>query len=71
MKSLMVFEENKSMKKLGERLGFLAAYFVFTTVLYLILILTHRLPAPWDYLHIMGITAIITLIGVAIRRILR
>jgi len=67
----MNFEEDNSVEKFGENIGYIAAYFSFTTILYFVLTLAKKLPASWTYLHIMLITFSIVLVGSAIKRLLK
>jgi|TARA_Y100000310_G_scaffold312853_1_gene360594 hypothetical protein len=67
----MIFEENKTIEKIGEKSGYVFSYFLFTTILFFILILLKKIPESWSYIHVMGITILIALIGVAIKRFLK
>ena len=67
----MDFEKNLQRNKFAEKLGFIFAYFFFTTTLYLILSFFNKIPVSWNYLHVMTITLIITLVGVVIKRFLK
>ncbi|MBU90158.1 hypothetical protein CMO94_01345 [Candidatus Woesearchaeota archaeon] len=67
----MIFEENKTIEKIGEKSGYIFSYFLFTTILFFILILLKKIPESWSYIHVMGITILIALIGVAIKRFLK
>ena len=67
----MIFEENRTIEKLGEKLGYIFSYFLFTTILFLILIFLKKIPESWSYFHVMGITILIAVIGIAIRRFLK
>ncbi len=67
----MIFKKNKSVILFGERIGFLFAYFLFTTVLYFILSFLGKLPASWSYFHIIIITFCIVLLGMVTKRLLR
>lgn len=67
----MIFEHNRSVEKTGEILGYIFSYFLFTTILFLILTLLKKIPESWTHLHVMGITALIALIGIIIKRILK
>lgn len=67
----MIFEENKTIEKLGEKLGYIFSYFLFTTILFLILIFLKKIPESWSYFHVMGITISIAVIGIVIRRFLK
>ena len=67
----MIFEENRTIEKLGEKLGYIFSYFLFTTILFLILILLKKIPESWSYFHVMGITILIATSGIVIRRLLK
>ncbi|MFH1770957.1 MAG: hypothetical protein ABH828_05385 [archaeon] len=67
----MIFDEGKTWMKVGHRLGFLIAYFLFTTILFMIFLLLSKMPEGWNYFHIMGITAVIAIIGAILRRLLK
>jgi len=67
----MIFEQNKSIEKLGEKLGYVFSYFLFTTVLFFILMLVKKIPESWSYIHIMGIVILIALTGTIIKRFLK
>lgn len=67
----MEFDMVKKRSKVGEFSGFVFGFFLFTTILFLILKLLDKLPDTWSYLHIIGITVLITFTGTAIRRTLR
>jgi hypothetical protein len=67
----MEFEGGKAAENIGQKAGFVFAYLVFSTMLFLLLILTHRLPASWTCFHILGVTLLIVLIGITIKRLLR
>ncbi len=67
----MKFEQNKSVEKWGEKVGYLFSYFLFTTFLYFILSFLDKLPPTWSYYHIMAITFCIALGAIIVRRLLR
>jgi len=67
----MIFEQNRSIERLGERLGYLFSYFLFTTILFFILVLLKKIPESWSYLYVMGITILIVLTGIVIKRLLK
>ena len=67
----MNFEENKSVEKYGQKIGYLFAYFLFTTILFFALTFLNKIPESWSYLHLMGITILITISGLTIRRLLK
>ena len=66
----MIFERNNNIERLGEKIGYVFAYFLFTTVLFFILKLLNKIPKFWSYFHIMLIILIIALVGVVIKRFL-
>lgn len=67
----MIFEQNKSITKLGERVGYIFAYFVFTTILFFILGILNKIPVTWSYFHIMAVAFIIALTGIVIKWLLK
>ena len=67
----MLFEQDKSTEKFSEKIGYIFAYFLFTTILFFILKLLNKIPGSWSYYHIIGITLVITLIGIVIKRFLK
>ncbi len=67
----MIFEEDKSSEKLGERIGYIFSYFAFTTILFLIMILLKKIPKNWTYLHMMVIVLAIAFIGALLKRTLK
>ena len=68
---MVVFEQNDAIKKIGYGSGYIFSYFLFTTLLFLMLSLLGKIPSSWNYIHIMAITLTIALIGIAVRRLLR
>jgi hypothetical protein len=66
----MIFEQEKGMEKLGEKAGFIAAYCVFSIVLFIVLSLTKKLGSLTIF-HILALTATITLVGVIVKRLLK
>ncbi|MCH8003551.1 MAG: hypothetical protein IH934_02875 [Nanoarchaeota archaeon] len=67
----MIFEENKTIEKIGEKLGYIFSYFLFTTILFFILVMLKKIPESWSYTHVMGIVILIALVGVIIKRFLK
>ena len=67
----MMFEEKKAIEGIGEKIGYVFGYFLFTTILFYVLALTNKIPENWSYFHIMAATMFITLTGVAIERLLK
>jgi len=68
---MMIFEENKTIEILGEKLGYIFGYFLFTTILFFILMVLKKIPESWSYIHIMGIVALIILVSAVIKRFLK
>ena len=66
----MQFKENKSLEKIGKKVGFIFSYFLFTTILFGIFMILNKLHGM-SYLHIMGITLLITSTGIIIKRLLQ
>jgi len=66
----MIFEQNNSIERFGEKIGYVFAYFLFTTILFFALTLLNKIPSSWSYSYIMIITFTITLIGIVIKRFL-
>jgi len=67
----MVSEQYKIMLNLGNNLGFIFGYFLFTTLLFLILAALNKLPTTLTYFHLMAITIVITFLGKIIHRVLK
>jgi len=67
----MRFEQNKSIEKFGEKIGFITGFFLFTTILYFLLSFLNKLPVSWTYVHIIIIVSLITLTGSVIKRLLK
>jgi hypothetical protein len=64
--------ENKKENKnsiIGERIGYLTMFFIFSIMLYIILNLLDKIPQSWNYLHILIITLILIIIGKTLRRL--
>ncbi len=55
---------------LGEHLGFLIGYLLFTTVFFGVLTLLGKLPEGWSFVHVAAITLCITGSGRYLRRYL-
>lgn len=66
----MKFEQSKSVEKIGEKIGYIFSYFIFTTILFFILTFLNKLPSSWTYFHIMAVTLLVALIGSTITRFL-
>ena len=57
--------------KIGEIIGYIFGYFIFTTILYFILVLLKKIPEDWDYFYVVGITLIIMVVGITIKKLLK
>lgn len=66
----MQFEHNKSMESLGEKAGYIFAYFLFSTALYSLLYILHKL-GSWTYFHIMGLALAVALFAILVRGLLK
>jgi hypothetical protein len=55
----------------GKVVGYLFSFFLLTTILFLILRYTQKLPLTWTYLHVIMIIIVIVLIGSGIERMLK
>tara|TARA_Y100000310_G_scaffold345815_1_gene470407 strand:- start:22361 stop:22564 length:204 start_codon:yes stop_codon:yes gene_type:complete len=67
----MIFKENNLVNQIYRRLGYVFGYFLFTTILYLILNFLNKVPKEWSYFNIMGITLLIIFLGWSINRLLK
>lgn len=67
----MKFEEKNSLKEIGYVAGFCAAYVVFTSCLFLILLLTKKSWLDENYLILPLITGIIALAGIFLKQVLK
>lgn len=64
-------EEPLGVRRAGVAMGYTLSYFLFTTILFIMLILLKKIPASWTYFHVMGITGAIALAGIAVKRLLK
>lgn len=64
----MEFEIQKTGEEVGKKLGFLFSYVLFSTILFFALTFFEKMPAAWNYKHILGITAGITIFGFFLKR---
>ena len=71
LKPEVQFDKKNNFELWGKRIGYVLSYFLFTTILYLILYFTEKLPKSWTYFHILFITLSIMLIGVILQRVLK
>jgi hypothetical protein len=67
----MICEQNKSMEMVGQKIGYLFSYILFTTIVFFIFSFLDKLPANWSFYHIMGITLLISIAGIIVKVILK
>lgn len=67
----MIFEKNSRLGNVGETAGFICAYFFFTSMLFIVLTFSNKIPVSWSFFHIMGITIFITAIGAFLKGYLK
>jgi len=65
----MKFEKDNSFAKYGKVTGFVLAYFLFSTVLFLVLRYVGH--AGLNYAYVLYVTMIIALAGYAVKRLLK
>jgi len=66
-----MLEENKFIEKLGQRIGYVFSYIVFTTILFYLLNFLNKLPDDWNYFNIAFLTFFIALLGLILKRLLK
>ena len=59
----MIIEQNKNLQVLGEKIGYILSYIIFTTLLFFILSWLNKLPIFWNYFHVMILTFLIVMSG--------
>lgn len=67
----MQFEEPQGAKKVGTVVGYVFSYALFTAILCGILLFLEKLPESWPYMHVIGITAAIAVLGFIVRSVLK
>jgi hypothetical protein len=67
----MNFEKKEFKYRLGEGIGYVIAYLIFTAAIYYFLKFFGKFPSGWNFLYIMNISLLITLLGIFFRRALR
>ena len=67
----MIFEQKKSIEDIGKKLGFFFSYVLFTYILFFVFSFFNKLPANWILLDVAGVTLLIVLTGIIIRRLLQ
>ena len=71
LKRVMGTHKGGTNNRVGKTIGYLLGFFVFTTVLYFVLVYLGKLPVSWGYHHVTGITFGITFLGALIRGYLK
>lgn len=54
--------------RMGKSVGFIFSYALATTILYIILHTTGKIPTTWTWWHIAGIVGILVLSGIGLRK---
>jgi len=67
----MIFQQQSNGETIGKYVGFILGFFVFTTVLFLLLTFLGKLTDSWSYVYVAGIVLAISLVGWGIRRFFR
>tara|TARA_Y100000310_G_C20336288_1_gene647675 strand:- start:509 stop:712 length:204 start_codon:yes stop_codon:yes gene_type:complete len=65
----MMHEGGSSVEKLGEKLGYVTSYFLFTTILFLVLSLLNKVSGEMAYFFVMGITVLIAILGAFLKKV--
>ena len=60
-----------NIERLGENVGYVTMFLIFTTILYFILNLLNKLPNNWGYFHILLLVFIINMIGIFLKKKLK
>lgn len=63
----MNFDSKFNLEKIGKKVGFMVMFFLFSIILYFILIFNNKLPKNWNFIHIISIVFLIVLIGSLIK----
>ena len=66
-----IFKQDNSIEEIGQILGYLTSYFLFTTIMYFMLSVLNKIPPSWNYVQMIGITSIIIIIGTLLKRWMR
>jgi hypothetical protein len=67
----MEFEKKNTLEYFSSKLGFLLSYCIFTTILYYMLLLLHKIPSNWTILNIAAITFSVTVFGLFLKKLLK
>ncbi len=66
-----MLESNKKYKKIGKLPGLIVGYFLFTTILYFILLLSNNLSQSGGFYLVMGWVILISLLGFGLKYFLK
>ena len=67
----MNFEQDATIEKIGEKVGFVFAYLMFTTILFFVLKFVHKIPLTWNYINIAEITLVVAITGLIVKWLLK
>jgi len=67
----VIFKSNKNIETFGQIAGYIFAYFLFTSILFFLLSIVHKIPSSWNYFNIMAVTFAVALAGIIIKRLLK
>ena len=60
---MTAFHRGEKLGNIGEKVGFIFSYCIFTSVLFLSFSLMNKLPQGWGFFHVAGVTLLVTLSG--------
>ena len=67
----MIYEQKQPLKRVGWVSGYIVAYLLFTTVPFFMLTFLKKLPGSWSYFHMAGITALVAIVALTVKRLLK
>lgn len=66
-----MIKENDIYQKIGKLIGLVVGYFLFTTILYFVLVFSNNLSPNSSYYLIMVFVVLISLVGFGLKKILK
>jgi len=57
--------------KIYEKIGYILGYLLFTAVIFILLKGINKLPKTWNFFHVMGLTFLIWIFALLIKRFLK
>lgn len=66
----MNFKSKTFSEGFGEKAGYVFSYLLFSTILFILLVLLKKIPESWNYFYILPITFLIASAGWLIKRFL-